>query len=224
MDTTANGGSTGAAAQGDERSLRPRLVRVVSGLLGLCATVCGVAAVAVPVNQLTQPGAELSVKLAITDPDRTAAAVRALAKVPDGTYLNTPLTTTFPFHISELPWHLRLLSELPASLHWLCLAIGSLLVLRILDSFVDGSPFDVRNPRRVTWLAAAVAVANLVPLVEVGTTQTVLRFAGATGSLLPSPTVEGPLLWALIGSVVLLGLAETFRSGGRLTRDVEGLV
>jgi hypothetical protein len=75
------------------------------------------------------------------------------------------------------------------------------------------------------WPATvAVAVVNLVPLLEMATTQAVLAFAGATIALLPSPTIEGPLLWAVIGSVVLLGLAETFRSGGRLTRDVEGLV
>ncbi|GAB3268320.1 DUF2975 domain-containing protein [Kineosporia babensis] len=110
----------------------------------------------------------------------------------------------------------------------LAVAIGtSALLLRpLLASIADGRPFAPGNARRLAHVALiTTAAAVLVPLIpRVATMQVLDRLElveegspflfGMTFSL--TPVILFPL--------VLLVLAEAFRQGEKLHRDVEGLV
>ena len=186
------------------------------------AVVALVMAVALPVNQLTQPGGVVPVALAHDAADQALGAVDSL---PDDTYLEaTPDSTVFRLQVAMLPWSLRLLTEAPAALRAVCVGLGALALARLLLSFRDGRPFDRQNPRllvalAVLLLAGGVGGGVLDDLVQ----QVVLDHvgAGSAGTFTSRGTVD---LTSVVLAVVLLALADVFRRGRQLDEDVQGLV
>ena len=194
---------------------------VAAGLFHLLAGAALVVAVVLPVNQLTQPGGSVTVTLSGVDQDRPLD----LAGLPEGVSVTEPEPQAL-LQAFDLPAGLRALTELPASLGLLAMAVGSFLLARLVWTVRTGRPFDRRNPRRLAGLAAAVVLGGLVaPLSEGVVTAAVLGHLGLTGFGSPVAlfAVDLPLTPVLI-AFALLAAAEAFRRGGALEDEVEGMV
>ena len=194
---------------------------LAAAALVLVAGAASVAAVVLPINQLTQPGGSV----VVTPADPPDARSLGLAGLPDGVSVSPPspdaVLTAF-----DLPAGLRALTELPASLSLLGLAAGAWLLARVLATISDARPFDRRNPRRLAGVAAAVLLAGLVgPLVERPVAAAVLSHLGldGPGSPLTLVLLEVPLTPVGL-ALVALAAAEAFRRGGALEDEVEGMV
>ncbi|MGY2067415.1 DUF2975 domain-containing protein [Blastococcus sp. SYSU DS0619] len=204
---------------------RPFLGRTGTSLVAATLfVVAGVAllfAVALPVNQLTQPGGSVVVSTADPSGDRQLD----LPGLPDGVWVvdSSPESTLFA---AELPAGLRALTELPASLGAVAFAAGAWLLARVLSTIHDGRPFDRRNPRRLAGLAAAVVLGGLVvPMSEGLVTTAVLEHLELTGPGSPLVVFGITLSLTPVGiAVALLAAAEAFRRGRALEDEVEGTV
>jgi hypothetical protein len=181
-----------------------------------------VAAVVLPVNQLTQPGGATRVELS---PEAQEQALTAITGVPAGSWLEfVPDVYSMSLHVFQLDWPLRLLSEAGTSLLLACLAGAGLLLSRTLRTIRLGAPFDPANPRRLRVIGLLVIVGGLGGQVL----DAFARFAllNAAGPVTPNPIVTSATLdltWAVTGLVVL-ALAEAFAVGRRLSDDVTGLI
>ncbi|WP_170852273.1 DUF2975 domain-containing protein [Blastococcus sp. DSM 46786] len=187
---------------------------VVSGVALLSAVV-------LPVNQLTQPGGSVEVAVAAPDGDRQLD----LAGLPEGVWVvdSTLESTLFA---AELPAGLRALTELPASLGAIAVAVGAWLLARVLWAIHDGHPFDRRNPGRLAGLGAAVVLGGLVaPMIEGVVATAVLEHLDLAGPDSPLVLFSTSLSLLPIGlALALLAAAEAFRRGRALEREVEGMV
>lgn len=194
---------------------------VVSAVLLVVAVVALLLAVALPVDQLTQPGGSVSVTPADLSGDRSLD----VAGLPEGVFV-VDATTEARLTASELPAGLRVLTELPTVLALLAVAVGAWLLGRVLSTIHDGRPFDRRNPGRLAGLAAAVLVGGLVvPLTEGAVATAVLAHLDL---LDPEPaflSFEMTLSFVPIGvALALTAAAEAFRRGRALEDELEGTV
>ena len=194
----------------------------VAVLLLVMAAVSLITAVVLPVNQLTQPGGTVSVGLTSASLDDV---LRELDGLPAGVALSVDAEgTRARLDVAEIDGPLRVLTELPASLRGLCTAAGALLLWQLLTSIRAGRPFDRRNPRRLVLLAAAVLVGGVGgQLLEAVSRLAVLDAVGSRPGGLFDLGAGVDLTAAVLG-VLLLALAEAFRSGVMLAEDVQGLV
>jgi hypothetical protein len=107
----------------------------------------------------------------------------------------------------------------------LCVGAGALLLRRLLLSIAQGEPFRAGNAARVAGIAGLIVVASLgaavLPSVAAGL---VLGRLGLAGSGTPVTTTFAFPYVPLVVALLLLALAEAFRHGTELARDVEGLV
>jgi hypothetical protein len=203
---------------------KPYIGRIAMSLLSsVMAVVAGVAvlaAVAAPLNQLTQPGGTV----VVTPTEPTGDATVGPAGLPDGVSL-TAASPDALMSVFELPAGLRALTELSTSLLALAVGVGAWLIGRVVVSIEAGRPFDRRNPRRLAGVAAAVLLGGVVaPLSEGFVATAVLDHVGLTGP--GSPFILGatmPLTPVGLALVVLV-VAEAFRRGGTLADEVEGMV
>ncbi|MCF6745067.1 DUF2975 domain-containing protein [Blastococcus sp. KM273128] len=207
------------------RTSRPFLGRTGTNLgaavLFVVAAVALLTAVVLPVNQLTQPGGSVTVQVAEPDDDRSLD----LAGLPEGVWV-VDSTSESQLFAADLPAGLRALTELPASLHAIAVAVGAWLLARLLWSIHDGHAFDRRNPGRLAGLAAAVVLGGLVvPMAEGVVATTVLEHLDLAGPGSPLVLFEVTLSLTPIGlALALLAAAEAFRRGRALEDEVEGLV
>ena len=196
-------------------------VVLLSYLTVLFGVVSLFTAVVQPLNQLTQPGGQVRVRL-------TEQAERARLDVPGlvGGYLEPdPEAGTVLLTVADLPAPLRLLTEAPATLTNLCAAVAAVLVFRLLRDARAGLPFTDRSPARLTALAVVVVVGGLGgQLLESVARLVVLDHVGATAGDGPVRLDASLDLGPLVVAVGILALAEAFRTGRRLSRDTEGLV
>ena len=194
---------------------------VTWAVLLVVAAVALLAAVVLPVNQLTQPGGQI----AVTPTAAGGDADLELPGLPDGVVVADESTDALLF-ASDLPAGLRALTELPSSLTALAIAVGCFLLARVISTVHDGRPFDRRNPGRLVGLAAAVLLGGLVaPLSEGVVSTAVLAHLGlaAPGSPVALFDVVVPLTPVGV-ALALLAAAEAFRRGGALEAEVEGMV
>lgn len=181
-----------------------------------------VAAVVLPVNQLTQPGGVTRVELSDV---AQGQAVGAITGVPSGSWLEfVPDMYSMQLHLFSVSWPLRLLSEAGTSLLLACLAGAGLLLSRTLRTIRAGAPFDPANPRRLRLIGMLALVGGLGGQVL----DAIARFAllYVAGPVTPTPVVISAslnLTWA-VGGLVVLALAEAFAVGRRLSDDVTGLI
>ena len=205
-----------------EATTRAVVLDLLGALILLGSIGAAVAAVVLPVNQLTQPGGATRVELSGQAQEQ---ALTAITGVPQGSGLEfVPDLYSMSLHVFELGWPLRLLSEAGTSLLLACLAGAGLLLFRTLRTIRLGAPFDPANPRRLRLLGLLVLVGGLGGQVL----DAFARFAllEAAGPVTPSPIVTSATLdltWAVAG-LVALALAEAFAVGRRLTDDVTGLI
>lgn len=178
-------------------------------------------AVVEPVNQLTQPGGDVSVML--TGDELVLARVPGL---PDGTWLEPdPDQVGLLLQVQSLPAGLRLATEAGTVVRGLSSALAAWLVWRLLSVIGAGRPFEARNPARLAAVALLVIVAGSgAQVVEHVVTMAVLEHLDATRAGTPFDIgVTFDLTPALLAAV-LLALAEAFRRGRQLAEDVEGLI
>jgi|APIni6443716594_1056825.scaffolds.fasta_scaffold209804_1 hypothetical protein len=197
---------------------------VLSVLILLASAGAAVAAVVLPINQLTQPGGQVAV--ALTDPAQ-AQALGAVTGVPEGTWLEFD-TWGFPFqwHVLELSWPLQLLTEASTSLLLACLAGAGFLLARVIRSIRLGEPFAAANPGRLRIIAALLLAGGIgSQYVEGFTRIALLEATGAAGATYSPLEISASLnlSWVFFAAVTLV-LAQAFARGRALTEDVEGLV
>jgi hypothetical protein len=199
-------------------------MNAVTWLLLALAVVSVVLAVAIPLQQLTERGADVPVTLSGEAADRAGEAL-PLPGLPAGTSVSSA-AETFQLSADELPAGLRLLSQASTSLVFLSVGAGAWWLAMVLRSIRAGRPFDRRNPGRLSGVAGAVVVGGVVaPIVGNAAANAVL---GHLDLLDP----DGPFTFVLLDlkfngllfAAVVLAFAEAFRRGGALADDVEGLV
>jgi MFS family permease len=193
---------------------------LASSVLFVVACVALFVAVTLPVNQLTQPGGSILVTPTQLHGDRSLD----VPGLPEGVSVadahGDALLSAF-----ELPPGLRVLTELPASLTALAVAVGAWLVARVVASIEAGHPFDRRNPGRLAGVAAAVVVGGLVAPLSAGpVAAAVLDHLGLAGPDAPVGFFASVPLTPIGIALVLLAAAEAFRRGRALEDEVEGMV
>lgn len=208
-----------------------RTIRRVSWLLGLIGLVAAIAGPAYAINGATQSPAPFRVPVELqAGPGAEAKPGRIRVQLPEP---NQSLHVTSPnqgasveLTASDSTVSEQLLARGDTAVLGLAIGIGALLLRPVLNSLASGRPFVGGNARRIAGLAVLVAVtAQLSPLLPQVASLLVLDRLNLTG---PSgPFVLGLHLSfgpALLVALVLLILAEAFRQGERIHRDVEGLV
>jgi len=230
----------------------PGMIRTLAGAVlavGMAASFWGVA---YDINGATQaqafvvvdvhprPGAVLQVS------GTTPAGAPATVLVKDGVEPTTPFNLTIPgvpasteTSSATLVGHGDTLtlrswgSTVPEQLFsrgglavvGLCMGVGAIWLRRVLISVAEGRPFEPGNATRIAGIGGLLALASLAnDIIPVFGSHLVLQRLGLDGPASPvfasvflSP---GPMLIVPF----LLVLAEAFRRGAELTREVEGLV
>jgi hypothetical protein len=197
---------------------------LLTAMILLASAVAAVTAVVLPINQLTQPGGQVAV--ALTEPAQ-AQALGAVTGVPEGTWLEFD-TWGFPFqwHVLELSWPLRLLTEASTSLLLASLAGAAFLLARVIRSINLGEPFATANPGRLRIIAALLLVGGIGSQYVEGFTRIALLDATGAADAANSPleiSASLNLSWVFFAAATLV-LAQAFARGRALTEDVEGLV
>jgi hypothetical protein len=206
-------------------SVKPYLGRTGMGLatavLFVVAPVAVVIAVALPVNQLTQPGGSVVVTPTELHGDRSLD----VPGLPDGVWV-ADVDQDALLTASDLPAGLRALTELPASLGALAVAAGAWLLARVIAAISDGRPFDRRNPGRLAGVAVAVVLGGLVaPLSQGVVSAAVLDHLGLAEQGSPLALFSTSIPVTPIGiALAVLAAAEAFRRGRALEDEVEGMV
>lgn len=199
----------------------PRLIRLLAGLVGLIGVLAAVGGMAYAFNAGTRAGAHVVVPVSARDQGAVSLDVPGL---PEGSAVEVSPTDTvlraWDSTVAE-----QLLSRGHLAVLGLCVGLGALLLRGLLLSIAQGRPFDARNPARIAGIAGLVVVGGLVSAWLPGVaTDMVLSRLGLTG---PDSPLSAPArldLLPLLVAPVLLALAEAFRRGGELARDVDGLV
>lgn len=123
----------------------------------------------------------------------------------------------------------QILARGGAALIAICVGIGALMLHRILRSIATGHPFESGNPKRIAVLAGAIAVAGVVPgFLTTAAADLVLHRVGLAGPHSPVTAPPVPSFGSMVSHFMLpllvLALAEAFRRGGELAREVDGIV
>ncbi len=169
-----------------------------------------IAAVGVPINQLTQPGGTVEASLRL---DQTTVGTGAYFEAT-----SAPIVV----QLAELPWQLRLASEAGFALTWLAIGLGALMVAQVLGTIIRGEPFSSRNPRRIAVVAGCVLVGGtLAPMIQGEATSLILSHVDLGHRVGSSIPLE--LLPFLITALIFV-VAGAFQRGSQLTADTEGLV
>ncbi|MFI1285713.1 DUF2975 domain-containing protein [Streptomyces sp. NPDC020858] len=116
----------------------------------------------------------------------------------------------------------RLLLALPGLTGGLLVVAILAVLLRMARTFRAGDFFVPRNTRRLTVVAAALALlGTLVPLLDMMTTNLLVRGTALAQAVRPAGDFAVlPLFLALLVGAAI----QAFRSGTRLRSDTEGLV
>lgn len=197
---------------------------LLSTLILLASAGAAIAAVVAPINQLTQPGGQVAI--ALTEPAQ-AQAIAAVTGLPEGTWLEFN-AWGFPFqwHVFELSWPLRLLTEASTSLLLGCLAGAGFLLASVVRSISAGQPFAAANPGRLRIIAVLLLTGGVASQYVEGFSRFVLLDRTGAADTPTSPVAISASLdlsWVFF-SVIILVLAQAFARGRAITEDVEGLV
>jgi hypothetical protein len=158
------------------RAQRKRLPSALAAIALVVGVVALGTAISLPLNQLTQPGGAVH----LTDEYSPTLAAVAL---PDGTWLDVDASGDVTYHVFDLPWQLRLLTEASAFAAALSVAVAAFLTWQILRSRSPGRPSAASNRWRWLGVVAVLAVGALVSqrLGQLATTEIVTW----TGAVLP---------------------------------------
>ncbi|MGY1858372.1 DUF2975 domain-containing protein [Modestobacter sp. SYSU DS0290] len=207
----------------------PRLIGFLCTVLAAVGIIAAVAGPVYAINGATQAPATVRVPVQLEDAGPTPAdgllplPVGGLPDTAQVSVLNGGDQLQLAAWDSTIPE--QMLSRGDAAVTGLAVGVAAWLLRPLLASVAAGRPFGRGNARRLGGLSVVVLVAGYVgPLLPQVGALLVLDRLGLTDP--GSPFVLGlefsfgPLLVGLL----LLVLAEAFRQGERLDRDVAGLV
>jgi hypothetical protein len=107
----------------------------------------------------------------------------------------------------------------------LCVGVGAVWLRRVLTSIAEGQPFQPGNAARIAGIGGLVALATLAnDIIPVLGSHLVLQRLGLTGASSPIFAEPALSLGPLLAVPFLLALAEAFRGGAELAKEVDGLV
>ncbi len=127
------------------------------------------------------------------------------------------------FELADVGSGDRLLALLPAGVGGLAAAAVALILLRLVNRTRRGDPFAAGSVRALRTSGVIVVAAGIVVPVLAGIADH--RLVGL--ALAPGQSVGGEVQLSFVWfgvSMLFFALAEAFRTGERLTHDVEGLV
>jgi hypothetical protein len=107
----------------------------------------------------------------------------------------------------------------------LCMGVGAIWLRRVLISIAEGRPFQSGNAARIAGIGGLLALASLAnDIIPVFASHLVLQRLGLSGQASPVFAAVFPSPGPLLLVPFLLVLAEAFRRGAELAKEVEGLV
>lgn len=239
--------------QGKRAFASPGMIRTLAGAVMAVGVVAGISGVAYDLNGATQaraavvvgvharPGAVLQVDgtTPIGAPGTVLVKDLAEPSVPFGlTVPGVPADTgaspgsTLDGHGDTLTlrsWGStvpeQLLSRGGFAVVGLCMGVGAAWLRRALISIAEGRPFQSGNAARIAGIGGLVALASLAnDILPVFGSNLVLQRLGLTGASSPIFAEVALSLGPLLAVPFLLVLAEAFRRGAELAKEVEGLV
>lgn len=225
----------------------PKLASWLANLTLVAGLLYGVIGFAQPINEATRAGAPVTVPVRLRNlagvqagSGRSAITLDKLAtpnadpekpevqfQVPDAA---RPTWVPVPMELVLLradgASRLELfLSEADKAAKGLCLMVGALLLSQLLRAVAAGRPFDPANPRRIATIGALVVAGGYMgQILPVVAGQLVLDRLGLSATTSPVYTDLALGLEPIIIAAFIFALAEAFRRGSLLARDVEGLV
>jgi hypothetical protein len=214
--------------------VKPSTIRSLSRLIALLGIAAAIAGPVYAVNGATRAPGTVRVPVELSAEAAPSAAAPGDGRIPlevsglpDGVAVSA-LNTGRELELAAWDSTVveQLLSRGDAAVLGLAVGLGAWLLRPVLGSLAAGRPFGAGNARRLAGLAGAVVVAGSVgpALPQLGSVA-VLDRLGLVGP--GSPFVMGLTLAStpvlLVGGLLLV-LAEAFRQGERMSREVEGLV
>ena len=238
-----------SSTSGAGRFASPGLLRFLAWIVLLVGLAAPVAGVVYLINGATQAGAFVEVQVDVTDmgalqvplmtdaggesrlplrqaPGDDPGSIRLVVPTPAGDgWLEAPVDQ-LRLHAWDSTVAEQLLSRGAVAVLGLCVGLGAWLLRRLLLSIANGQPFQRGNPARIAGIAVLVVVGSLasevLPAVAGGLVLDRLGLGGV-GSPVSSLPVDLSLE-PFAAALALLAVAEAFRGGGELVRDLEGLV
>lgn len=224
------------------------MIRLLAGFVAVFGVVATISGVAYAINGATEargyvvvdvqarPGALLEAPGAAASKPRAAVLVEVdpfgsdglrldLPGVPKSNWLEAAHSDALKLRSWDSTVGEHLLSRGGFAVSGLCFGVGAILLRRLLISIADGDAFQSGNAARLAGIGGLLVVASLAnDILPVLGSNLVLDRLGLTGSSSPVFAQVVPSLDALLAVPILLALAEAFRRGTELAREVEGLV
>lgn len=242
-----------ATRQGRRAFVSPGMIRTLAGIVAAVGVMAGIWGVAYDINGATQAKATVVVGVharpgAVLQVDGvTPTGAPGTVLVKDGAEPSEPLRFTIPgvpADTSASPGSMldghgdtltlrswgstvpeQLLSRGGLAVVGLCVGVGAVWLRRVLTSIAEGQPFQPGNAARIAGIGGLVALATLAnDIIPVLGSHLVLQRLGLTGTSSPIFAEVALSLGPLLAVPFLLALAEAFRRGAELAKDVEGLV
>jgi hypothetical protein len=239
--------------QGKRAFASPGMIRTLAGAVLAIGVVASIWGVAYDLNGATQAKAEVVVGVhahpgAVLQVDGTTPiGAPGTVLVKDGAEPTAPFGLTIPGVPTDTgtspgstldghgdPLTLRswgstvpeqLLSRGGLVVVGLCMGVGALWLRRVLISIAEGRPFQSGSAARIAGIGGLVALGSLAnDIIPVFGSQLVLQRLGLSGPASPIFAAVFLSLGPLLLVPFLLVLAEAFRRGAELAREVEGLV
>jgi hypothetical protein len=223
------------------------MIRILAGAVTAVGVVAAVWGVGYDINGATQARADVVVGVHLR-PEGTLevhgsapAAASAMVLVKDGVegigpfMLNmpgVPKSSWLEGHGDTLMLHSwdstvpeQLLNRGGVAVVGLCMGVGAIWLRRVLISIAEGRPFQSGNAARIAGIGGLVVVASLAnDILPVIGSNLVLQRLGLNSPSSPIFAEVVPSVGLLLAVPILLALAEAFRRGAELAKDVEGLV
>jgi hypothetical protein len=223
------------------------MIRNLAGVVMAVGMVAGIWGVAYDINGATQARADVVVGVharsgaVLQVAGKTPAGAPGSVLVKDGAEGTGPFMLTIPGvptsnwlegHGDTLTLHSwdstvpeQLLNRGGFAVVGLCMGVGAVWLRRVLISIAEGRPFQSGNAARIAGIGGLVVFASLAnDILPVLGSHLVVQRLGLTGSPSPIFAEVVPSLALLLAVPFLLALAEAFRRGAELAKEVEGLV
>jgi len=186
---------------------------------GAVLQVDGTTPIGAPGTVLVKDGAEPTAPFGLTIP-----GIPADTRTSPGSWLEGH-GDTLTLHSWDSTVPEQLLNRGGFAVVGLCMGVGAVWLRRVLISIAEGRPFQSGNAARIAGIGGLVVLASLTnDILPVLGSNLVLQCLGLTGASSPIFAEVVPSLGLLLAVPFLLALAEAFRGGAELAKDVEGLV
>ncbi|GAA3612388.1 hypothetical protein GCM10022223_30590 [Kineosporia mesophila] len=217
-----------ARVKNDQRYVSPTVLRVITWIMLVVGVVSAVVAIVLLVTSVAGSPRAQDVAVELIDGATIDQATSYVTGTAAGT-ADTSFTAGNDGLVVSAAGPTRfemLLNNGGTILLGITVAVGAFLLRLVLTSIAAGRPFGSGNSSRLNLLGAVTgSAAVLVPLLPQFATLLTLERLGLFTAGSPFVMGVGLSLAPVVGlSVLFVVLAEAFRQGEKLHRDVEGLV